>query len=171
MRTPYTLASRTRRFQARLWDWVYCWTPGVFGCLALNVAIFSDLHVSDATLSVFALGFLASLVLLLMNLVHFVRTGQSWGKKRMGLLVINVSGDRMTGGGLVWRCLAPTVAAMVPFFGLIMYFDCFFIFSESRRCLHDHLASSQVVDASSYEEPGPLGTGLNPSEIGFSTFS
>ena len=170
MQSPYELASRTRRLQARLWDWIYCWAPGMFGYLALFGAFASDSSSSAAWFWICGLGILASVVLCLLNLVQFVRTGQSWGKKRMGLLVINANGERMTAGGLVWRCLSPVVVAMVPLVGLVMYFDCWFIFGASRRCLHDHLASSQVVDANSYEEPGPQGTGLNPSEIGFSRF-
>lgn len=170
MQTPYMLGSRTRRLQARLWDWLYCWTPGLVGYLGFGVLFISQDSPSNAWFLIPLLGVLLSLALSLLNLIHFARTGQSWGKKRMGLLVINVNGDRMSGGGLVWRSLSPFLVTMVPLVGLVMYFDNLFIFSESRRCLHDHFASTQVVDANSYKEPASQGTGLNPSEIGFSKF-
>lgn len=152
-----------------MWDWLYCWTPALLGWFALAAAI--DSSSGGAAFSwVAGLCILASLVLSVFNLLQFVRTGQSWGKKRMGVLVISNTGQRMSGGGLLWRCISPCVLAMVPLVGLATYFDSLFIFSQSRRCLHDYLASSQVVDFDSYAEPGPEGTGLNPSEIGFSRF-
>lgn len=174
MQNRFVLSSRTRRLQARLWDLLLCWTPAFFGWMGIVVSISSDSGrggPGDVTMLLFLLAILTSLVLALFNLFQFLRTGQSWGKKRMGVLVISSTGGRMTGGGLLWRCMSTFVLAMVPFLGIVTYFDSLFIFSESRRCLHDHLASTQVVDIDSYEEPGPEGTGLNPSEIGFSRFS
>jgi len=165
------LASRTRRLRARLWDLAFCWWPGLLGWLALamGISISSD-GLEDWSVWLFGLGMLASAALSLVNLFRFMSTGQSWGKKRMGVLVISSTGQRMSAGGLLWRCASPFVLSMVPLVGLITYFDSLFIFSDSRRCLHDHLASTQVVDADSYVEPGAEGTGLNPSEIGFSRF-
>lgn len=173
MQNRFTLASRTRRLRARLWDLLFCWGPAGLGWLGFIVTISSDSHAvsEDWMLIFFCLAMLTSLVLALFNLLQFLRTGQTWGKKRLGLLVISNTGQRMAAGGLLWRCLSTFVLAMVPLVGLITYFDSLFIFSESRRCLHDHLASSQVVDFDSYEEPRAEGTGLNPSEIGFSRFS
>ena len=168
----YVLASRTRRLQARIWDGLYCWWPGLLGWLAFAVVFEMDTRTNiEPIFAVCGIGMLATLVLSLFNLFHFLRTGQSWGKKRMGVLVISSNGQRMSGGGLLWRCVSPFVISMVPLVGMVTYFDSLFIFSGSRRCLHDHLASTQVVDADTYVEPGAEGTGLNPTEIGFSRFS
>lgn len=168
----YVLASRTRRLQARFWDGLYCWWPGAFVWLLLVINVSADSHSDfEPMMAFFGLGMLATLVLSLANLYQFMRTGQSWGKKRMGVLVISSNGQRMSGGGLLWRCVSPFVISMIPLVGLVTYFDSLFIFSDSRRCLHDHLASTQVVDADTYVEPGAEGTGLNPTEIGFSRFS
>lgn len=169
----YVLAPRTRRLQARIWDGIYCWWPGLLGCLAFMIAAETRTRTAyvEPMLAVLGICMLATLVLSLANLFQFLRTGQSWGKKRMGVLVISKTGERMSGGGLLWRCISPFVLSMVPLVGLITYFDSLFIFSDSRRCLHDHLASTQVVDADTYVEPGADGTGLNPAEIGFSRFS
>lgn len=152
---------------------MFCWGPLVLAWFGLFVSISWDSRSapSDAFVLMFVLAVLSSLVLSLFNLFQFMRTGQTWGKKRMGVLVISNTGHRMTGGGLLWRCMSTFVLALVPLVGIVTYFDSLFIFSESRRCLHDHLASTQVVDLDSYEEPGVEGTGLNPSEIGFSRFS
>ncbi len=169
----FMLASRTRRLQARLWDSIYCWGPAMLGWLGFVASFTLDSHSSpsEPMLVVLGLAMLSSLILSLFNLFRFMRTGQTWGKKRMGVLVISNTGQRMTSVGLLWRCLSTFVLALVPMVGVVTYFDSLFIFSESRRCLHDHLASTQVVDLDSYEEPKPDGTGLNPSEIGFSRFS
>jgi len=169
----YVLASRTRRLQARFWDGIYCWWPGLLGWLAFVIAAEMGTRTTavEPMLALLGIGMLATLALSLLNLFHFMRTGQSWGKKRMGVLVISSSGRRMSGGGLLWRCASPFVLSMIPLVGLVTYFDSLFIFSGSRRCLHDHLASTQVVDADTYVEPEADGTGLNPTEIGFSRFS
>lgn len=172
MEQLFTLSPRFARLQARLLDMMFCWWPLFFGSLGA-ICLFEGLARSDTGMYVLALGFLLTLVLSLYNLALFLRTGQTWGKRHLGLLVVSTSGYRASKGTLLWRWASPMVLAMVPIVQILTYFDCLFIFGESRRCLHDHLASTMVVDLSSFCEPGPSGTGINPSseDIGFTRFS
>jgi len=167
-----TLSPRFVRLQARLLDMMFCWWPLFFGSMSVFCLVGVGPRQSGA--GVYALGVagLLTLVLSLYNLLLFLRTGQSWGKRHMGLLVISTTGNRASRGTLLWRCASPMVLAMVPLVQILTYFDCLFIFGQSRRCLHDHLASTMVVDLSSFREPGPEGTGINPSseDIGFTRF-
>lgn len=116
------------------------------------------------------IGIIATLIQALRNLILFCRTGQTWGKQRMGIKVVTQEGAPMSVGGLVWRSFCPTVLGMIPFINILGSFDVFFIFGSARRCLHDYLAGSIVVDADSlyYKEDG---VGLNPSsDLGFQRF-
>lgn len=70
--------------------------------------------------------------------------GQTIGKKLFGMRI--VTSDGQAPGflqGVVLRNWVRNLLTMVPFLGLI---DILFIFGESRRCLHDYLAGTYVVD-------------------------
>jgi uncharacterized RDD family membrane protein YckC/DNA-directed RNA polymerase subunit RPC12/RpoP len=75
-----------------------------------------------------------------MTAVH----GKTIGKKLLGTKVV-VDGGRSPGllQGVILRNWLTSALNMIPFFSLI---DALFIFGESRRCLHDYLAGTYVVD-------------------------
>ncbi len=70
-------------------------------------------------------------------------SGQTIGKKLLMLRIVTIGG-KLPGflQAVVLRNWLRVVFSFVPFFGLI---DVLFIFSDSRRCLHDYLASTRVV--------------------------
>ena len=71
--------------------------------------------------------------------------GQSIGKKACGIKVTRRDGSPVSLSRLVWlRNVLNGLIALVPFYGII---DALFIFSEARRCLHDHIADTIVVKA------------------------
>jgi uncharacterized RDD family membrane protein YckC len=109
-----------------------------------------------------------------MNLRHFCRTGQTWGKQRYGLLVVHPGGARCATGTLIKRQLVPIFAQMIPLINTVAAFDWLTIFGSERRCMHDYLANTIVIEKDSlngvFDEGG---TGFNPSEseeIGFRRF-
>lgn len=86
--------------------------------------------------------------------IHFVRqTGQSIGKKMMGIKVVRSDGSKAGAGRIVWlrNGIGMGIAlmgAVVPWIGgLYSLVDALMIFSESRRCLHDRLADTIVIKA------------------------
>jgi uncharacterized RDD family membrane protein YckC len=73
------------------------------------------------------------------------RTGQSIGKKMVGIKVVRSDGSQASLGRIVWlRNVLNGIIAVIPAYGII---DSLFIFSESRQCLHDKIADTIVIKA------------------------
>ena len=168
----YALASRYNRLLACLWDGLYCGWPMLLGlaCMIPMMGMLDRSYQGWAFLP-YGLGALVTMGLGLYNLVLVCRTGQTMGKRRLGLKVVKLDGEPLLGLGQFWRCISPTVISMVPLVGIVAAFDAFFIFGNSRRCLHDYLAGSVVVDKDSLGE-AVHGVGLNPvvEDVGFTRF-
>ncbi|MFN8612300.1 MAG: RDD family protein [Vulcanimicrobiota bacterium] len=165
-------ASRWARLQAAVLDWIFCWWPMftvIFACSILEASTPGRRFADDVTGALFLAGMVLSAVLVVRNLSLLARTGQTWGKRHLNLLVVMEDGRRASSSTLYWRALSPYVLMFVPIANVVTYFDCWFILGEARRCLHDRLAGTIVVEADSYHELAPDGTGLSPSydDIGF----
>jgi uncharacterized RDD family membrane protein YckC len=80
-------------------------------------------------------------------LVH--RNGQTIGKKWLGIKVVRKDGSRATLGRIFGlRYLLNAVIGFVPLVGpLYGLIDALFIFGEAKRCCHDYLADTIVVQA------------------------
>ena len=97
---------------------------------------------------VFVLAALA--VLFVVQMWMLTASGQTIGKRIIGLRIVKVSD--MTNGGFVTNVLLRTVAnaaiSAVPVAGSIYFLvDPAFIFRDDRRCLHDHIAGTCVIKA------------------------
>jgi uncharacterized RDD family membrane protein YckC len=94
-----------------------------------------------------AIGFLGALGVAIYQWILITRTGQSLGKKWTGIRIERIDGGRVTfGSGVVLRNWVPKVMGAVPYLGMLFHLiDCLFIFREDRRCLHDHIAGTRVV--------------------------
>ena len=80
-----------------------------------------------------------------LNIKLMKANGQSIGKKACGIKVTRRDGSPVSLSRLVWlRNVLNGLIALVPFYGII---DALFIFSEARRCLHDHIADTIVIKA------------------------
>ena len=77
--------------------------------------------------------------------------GQTIGKWLMGIQIVRVDGTHIEFGRLLGlRYLPFGLLSMIPGLGpLASVTDDLFIFSESRRCLHDRLADTIVIRARS----------------------
>jgi len=95
-----------------------------------------------------AIGFLGALGVAIYQWMLIIRTGQSLGKKWTGIRIARIDGGRVTfGTGVVLRNWVPKVMGAVPYLGMLFYLiDCLFIFREDRRCVHDHIAGTYVVE-------------------------
>ena len=95
---------------------------------------------------------LLALALLILTAVQFAlltRRGQTLGKLFCKIRIVRTGGER---AGFVHVCLLRTLSmgliAAIPFVGwLIASVDPFLIFREDRRCLHDLLADTTVIEA------------------------
>ena len=72
------------------------------------------------------------------------RDGQTLGKKVVGIRIVTVN-TGVNGGFVVnvlVRVILNGVLGFIPFYSLV---DILFIFRADRRCIHDHIAGTQVV--------------------------
>ena len=95
-----------------------------------------------------AAGGLALLGLFVYQTYLLSTTGQTLGKKWLDVRIVKLDGQPVTfGSAFVLRSLVPLLFRAVPYLGMLFFFvDSFFIFREDRRCIHDFLAGTTVVD-------------------------
>ncbi|WP_342381198.1 RDD family protein [Myxococcus stipitatus] len=141
-------ASRGDRFLANLFDAFAITAPMAIAGVAQGIASANKTGFSPIWLS-FAL--LVTLVVLAAQVVGVARTGQSLGKRWRGIKVVRMDGSPVSLGVLILvRNLIPYGVSQLTF-GVTGIVDLLFIFREDRRCLHDLIAGTQVVYASSDE--------------------
>jgi uncharacterized RDD family membrane protein YckC len=89
------------------------------------------------------------IIFLALNGYLLVTRGQTIGKVAARTKIVDMSGNVPHFGKLlVLRYLVLGLMAQIPFIGLFVGgADVLFIFGEQRRCLHDYLAGTRVVDA------------------------
>jgi len=138
----YLLASRGRRLGAVFFDGL-TYSIGVLIAFILIGA--PDL--ADAGWLVLAYGL--ALPVLAVNLYFLARDGQSLGKKIARIRIVRKDGSRARLGRiLILRMLAPFVVGLIPILGVIFNLaDSLAIFTEARRCIHDYMADTVVIQA------------------------
>ena len=140
------LASRSSRLGAQIVD-------GILNIVVLipsiAVAVLIESNSSrpsngELVSVVMALGFLA------LNVYQWVllsRCGQTLGKKAFGIKVVMYHDGSNPGFGraVALRNWVNRLICVVPFYGLI---DVLLIFGDERRCIHDHIAGTTVIEVS-----------------------
>ena len=134
MNHDYLLASRWQRFCAQFVDGFLLFLP-----VWLSAFVDSVFKQGDQLI---VLGALLALLVGCYNFYRFVRTGQTIGKKQLGIEAISLHGVPLTAGARFVRSLAALVMSLLGWIHLI---DIGFIFGEQRRTLHDRLVGSVVV--------------------------
>jgi uncharacterized RDD family membrane protein YckC len=88
-------------------------------------------------------------VWLVLNYRLLAEKGQTIGKKVVGTRIVDLQGGLPPVGKLIaLRYLVPWLAGTIPYLGgLFSLADALFIFGAERRCIHDHLAGTRVVNA------------------------
>lgn len=137
------LASRGARLGAHLLDTL------LYGLCFIGI-IMAAVGAGARTAGALALlGVLAGLGLFAANLVMLHRHGQSVGKRIVGIRIVRSDGSRCALGRIVGlRMGVPILISLIPFAGYVFgLLDPLSIFREERRCIHDHIADTIVVDA------------------------
>lgn len=91
------------------------------------------------------LGVLAMLGMAVYQLYLLSTTGQSLGKRTMGIKVVRADGSPVDLARLIFlRNFVPGLVGMFTcnLFNLV---DPLFVFSNDHRCLHDHIADTKVI--------------------------
>ena len=80
--------------------------------------------------------------------VMLYRHGQTLGKKILGIKIVRSDGSRAGFGRIVLlRYIVPGVIGAIPYIGILFsLIDPLFIFGDEKRCVHDLLADTIVVD-------------------------
>ncbi|UPT72731.1 MAG: RDD family protein [Elusimicrobiota bacterium] len=128
------LATRKQRLGAALADGIIVAIPYAIG----------SLEAAPAPLRLVAV--IASLGLLVYQLRLVSKTGQTIGKRWVGIRIVLKEG--LVNGGFVTnvvkRGLVNGLLCLIPVYFLV---DCAFIFRDDRRCLHDMIAGTCVIVA------------------------
>ncbi|WP_374248451.1 RDD family protein [Thermomonas sp.] len=99
--------------------------------------------------TVIGIAALALLGYVIYQLVLLHRNGQTFGKKLMKIKIVRKDGSRAGLGRIFWlRMFVPGLAGNIPFIGVLFALaDPLFIFGEEKRCVHDLIADTIVINA------------------------
>lgn len=144
----YPLATRRWRFVAAMLD-------GVVGVIAiLPVMLYFDTWSTARSgeqlgFDVLAIGFVWGLLAFsAINYWLLEHRGQTVGKWCVDIAIVGVDGERRSALHILTRrYLLMWTAPYVPVIGqLLAMIDLLFIFRADRRCVHDHIAGTRVID-------------------------
>lgn len=140
-------ASRVQRFGAAFLDGL------IGGLCTVPLYLFwiqsrgreSPFAVSSAVLAIVGL---LGLGLVIVNCVLLNRNGQTIGKRAIGIKVVRKDGDRVPLTRFIFlRYLPVTLLGVIPFIGgIISLVDALMIFGAEKRCLHDLIADTIVIN-------------------------
>ena len=76
------------------------------------------------------------------------KNGQTVGKKAMKIKIVRTDGSRASFPRLLFlRALVPGIVGYIPVLGPVLTLtDWLFIFGEPKRCVHDYLADTIVIN-------------------------
>lgn len=99
--------------------------------------------------SLIALAVVIGAAVLVLNLVWLSQRGQTIGKRMLDIAIVRTDGSPVTLGRVILlRALPTMLLSAIPFVGrYVGLVDSLFIFGNERRCLHDFIADTIVVDA------------------------
>ncbi len=151
------LAEPMTRLLARLVDglaFLVAMLPGL-ACMVAGVIVAANTPRGSDGASTFALLFFGGFILMMIGfllmqvypIVLLTRYGQTIGKRYLRIKIVMMGRGGSPGfvhGWLLRTFIPELISSVVGVFGLI---DAAFIFSEDRRCIHDLLAGTKVVEA------------------------
>ena len=93
-----------------------------------------------------ALGLLALATIFIFQMVLLTKDGQTLGKKVLGIRIVKFDTGRNGGfvSNVLLRVIVNGLLGFIPFYSLV---DALFIFRQDRRCIHDFIAGTQVIEA------------------------
>ena len=148
---PYNLPTRSilAKKTSRLYAFI---VDSVIGVMTFVPGLFFYKYTDES----FGIGFvcLSYLALLIAQTYYLVTFGQSLGKKVIGIKIVTIDDEREPGFTkvILLRSFIPGLIAVIPYVGgIFALVDYLFIFRDDRRCLHDLLAQTKVVNASNFK--------------------
>jgi uncharacterized RDD family membrane protein YckC len=149
------LAGRWPRLKAQIVDGLIIGVPGAIAGVIAALSVRTGGGVARPEFSpvlvlVMALFALYALVILVVQILKLHKQGQTIGKEFARVKIVKIS-DGTNGGvvtNVVMRGIVPGLIGAVPFIGPVFgIVDILFIFREDRRCIHDLIAGTRVVES------------------------
>jgi uncharacterized RDD family membrane protein YckC len=147
------LAGRGERFGAVVIDRVICQFVTILlvaltGNLNLLIEAMRTLGARSMSVVTVGYGVLSILVFVMVQGYPLAKNGQTWGKKLLSIRIVDLQGEPPPFWRLILLRYVPTPAiALLPVVGnLYALVDALFIFRQDKRCLHDLIAGTQVVN-------------------------
>ena len=115
--------------------------------LFVTVGLGRDAAAADGSNPVVIVGGITTLVGLIawcwLTIMYVARNGQSIAKKLLDIKVVRRDGSHASISRIFWlRNVVNGLLGIIPLYAII---ELFFIFGESRQCLHDKIADTIVV--------------------------
>lgn len=152
--TRHDLASRWRRLGAAIVDGLLVGMTSIPGKLAAGAAVVQcGVNVGqpafrpDDTSPPGVMSTALFVALLALQSFLIVTRGQSLGKRVLGIRIARMDGGLPTFlKGVVLRTWLPVFLTLVPLGSFLVIADVLFIFGRGKRCLHDLVAGTKVVE-------------------------
>lgn len=142
--------SRVKRLGAFLLNGVsnLVWIVPIILSFAMSGGIQEGIKSARPALAVMVLGFILLVGMLVINGVLIHRHGQTIGKRMLDIAMVRSDGDRMGLTRYIFlRALPIGLLGLIPFVGKFAgLVNVLLIFGAQRRCLHDLIADTIVVD-------------------------
>ncbi|MGA9524514.1 MAG: RDD family protein [Myxococcaceae bacterium] len=133
------LASRGARFAANLVD-QFIWVPWFFPMFLVEGEGMETLQI------VFGIGGVIAALGTLVLQIYLAARGQSVGKKLLKIRVVRSDGSRASLARIIFlRNALPVLVNSLC--GILNLVDAVMIFGNERRCIHDHMADTMVIEA------------------------
>jgi uncharacterized RDD family membrane protein YckC len=158
---PAVLATRLSRLGAALLDGLLYMGIFVVIMIGVMVAGMATREAATATgggaTAADRMGNTVGLVMTFVTVLAFVAlyvfqayrvstTGQTLGKKWLGIRIVKLDGTPVDFvSGVLMRSIVPWLFGLIC--GIFSLADPLYIFGEERRCIHDHIARTKVVTA------------------------
>ena len=142
-------SGRMARLGAVLLDSLVIVVPAIVLAIALPSMQDGSGEASPGMAILMVLAVLGVVAFLVYQLVQLHRSGQTFGKKMVGVRIVRTDGSRASLGRILGlRYFVPGLIGAIPLLGaLFSLIDPLLIFGEERRCIHDYIADTIVVDA------------------------
>ena len=146
----FVTSSRGARLGAVMVDALIVFVPAMFAAMiAAALGSGPDGRSSAGMFVLFSLLGLGFIAFVVVQLVLLHRHGQTVGKWAVGIRIVRSDGSRAGLGRIfLLRSLVPGLIGAIPLLGPVFgLLDPLFIFGANKRCLHDLIADTIVVDA------------------------
>ena len=143
-------AGRGKRLGAALLDGLInlIWALPVIWGATMAADVRHGLKPAAPMVGVVLLGLILLIGIFVVNCVMVHRSGQTIGKRALDIAIVRTDGNRVGLARYLFLRVAPIVLiSLIPLVGrLINLVDPLLIFGKERRCLHDLIADTIVVD-------------------------